>query len=200
MICYSVSSPRNLAISQGPPMRTLLVLMLLGAWSLGVPPAKAAAPIDIVAAENFYGDVAQQIGGPQVKVTSILSNPDQDPHLFEASPSVARGAGRMRGSWSTAASTTIRGWRSCSAPAKPADRHGHRRRRPGRPEDRRQPAYLVRPDDHAGAGEGADRGAGRRRSGARGGLSASGSRVRRSRCSRSRRRSPRCARGWPACR
>ncbi|WP_428485825.1 metal ABC transporter solute-binding protein, Zn/Mn family [Rhodopila sp.] len=46
--------------------------------------------MSIVAAENFYGDVAQQIGGPNVKVTSILNNPDQDPHLFEASPSVAR--------------------------------------------------------------------------------------------------------------
>lgn len=49
-----------------------------------------AAPITIVAAENFYGDIAQQIGGDDVKVTSILDNPDQDPHLFEASPSVAR--------------------------------------------------------------------------------------------------------------
>jgi zinc/manganese transport system substrate-binding protein len=53
-------------------------------------PALAAEPVHIVAAENFYGDVAKQIGGPTVKVTSILSNPDQDPHLFEASPSVAR--------------------------------------------------------------------------------------------------------------
>jgi zinc/manganese transport system substrate-binding protein len=49
-----------------------------------------AAPISIVAAENFYGDVAQQLAGPDAKVTSILSNPDEDPHLFEASPSVAR--------------------------------------------------------------------------------------------------------------
>jgi zinc/manganese transport system substrate-binding protein len=53
-------------------------------------PALAADPVHVVAAENFYGDVAKQIGGPSVKVTSILSNPDQDPHLFEASPSVAR--------------------------------------------------------------------------------------------------------------
>jgi zinc/manganese transport system substrate-binding protein len=53
-------------------------------------PALAAEPAHVVAAENFYGDVAKQIGGPAVKVTSILSNPDQDPHLFEASPSVAR--------------------------------------------------------------------------------------------------------------
>jgi zinc/manganese transport system substrate-binding protein len=46
--------------------------------------------ITIVAAENFYGDVAQQIGGDQVSVVSILSNPDQDPHLFETAPSVVR--------------------------------------------------------------------------------------------------------------
>ena len=46
--------------------------------------------IKIVAAENFYGDIAQQLGGDNAQVTSILSNPDEDPHLFEASPSVAR--------------------------------------------------------------------------------------------------------------
>ena len=60
-------------------------------------PAKAAAgPIAIVAAENFYGDVAEQIGGPEVHVTSILSNPDQDPHLFEVSPSVGRAVSGAR--------------------------------------------------------------------------------------------------------
>src|SRR5665213_1620126 len=55
-----------------------------------VPALAWAGPVTIVAAENFYGDVAQQIGGAGVTVTSILSNPDEDPHLFEASPSVAR--------------------------------------------------------------------------------------------------------------
>jgi zinc/manganese transport system substrate-binding protein len=49
-----------------------------------------AAAINIIAAENFYGDVARQIGGDSVSVTSILTNPGQDPHLFEVSPSVAR--------------------------------------------------------------------------------------------------------------
>ncbi len=52
--------------------------------------ARAAAPLRVVAAENFYGDVARQVGGEGVAVTSILANPDQDPHLFEISPSVAR--------------------------------------------------------------------------------------------------------------
>lgn len=66
----------------------------LVAWlaaSLSLLPAGAwAAPIAIVAAENFYGGVAQQIGGNDVTVSSILQSPDQDPHLFEASPSTAR--------------------------------------------------------------------------------------------------------------
>ena len=53
-------------------------------------PAVAAGPIHVVAAENFYGDLAAQIGGSHVTVTSILSNPDADPHLFESSASTAR--------------------------------------------------------------------------------------------------------------
>lgn len=47
-------------------------------------------PVHVVAAENMYGDIAAQLGGPGVVVTSILSSPDQDPHLFEASPATAR--------------------------------------------------------------------------------------------------------------
>jgi len=61
---------------------TVSITMIAGAASAG--------PVTIVAAENFYGDVAFQIGGADVAVTSILSNPDEDPHLFEASPSTAR--------------------------------------------------------------------------------------------------------------
>lgn len=53
-------------------------------------PAAAAGPIRIVAAENFYGDLASEIGGSHVAVTAILSNPDEDPHLFETSPQTAR--------------------------------------------------------------------------------------------------------------
>jgi zinc/manganese transport system substrate-binding protein len=52
--------------------------------------AYAAEPVNVLAAENFYGDLAQQIGGAHVKVSSILANPDADPHLFETSPSTAR--------------------------------------------------------------------------------------------------------------
>jgi zinc/manganese transport system substrate-binding protein len=48
------------------------------------------ARVPVVAAENFYGDVIRQLGGDHVQVTSILNNPDEDPHLFEASPKTAR--------------------------------------------------------------------------------------------------------------
>jgi zinc/manganese transport system substrate-binding protein len=50
----------------------------------------ADGKIAVIAAENFYGGVARQIGGDQISVTSIMSNPDQDPHLFEVSPAVIR--------------------------------------------------------------------------------------------------------------
>ena len=60
-----------------------------GVLTLASVPA-LADPVKIVAAENFYGDVAGQIGGDAVAVTSILTKPDQDPHLFEASAETAK--------------------------------------------------------------------------------------------------------------
>src|SRR5690242_4935028 len=53
-------------------------------------PAPAADTVAVVAAESIYGDVAAQIGGAHVAVTSLISNPSQDPHLFEAAPSAVR--------------------------------------------------------------------------------------------------------------
>ncbi len=41
--------------------------------------------ISVVAAENFYGDIAQQLGAGHVSVVSILSDPNVDPHEFESS-------------------------------------------------------------------------------------------------------------------
>jgi zinc/manganese transport system substrate-binding protein len=46
--------------------------------------AQTASPIKVVAAENFYGDIAQQIGADRVSVTSILSDPGVDPHQYES--------------------------------------------------------------------------------------------------------------------
>ena len=50
-----------------------------------------AAPLTILAAENFYGEAAQAIGGDRVTVKSVIIAPDTDPHDFDP-PSVAREA------------------------------------------------------------------------------------------------------------
>jgi zinc/manganese transport system substrate-binding protein len=44
-----------------------------------------SSTISVVASTNVYGDIATSIGGSAVKVTSIMSDPAQDPHSFEAS-------------------------------------------------------------------------------------------------------------------
>jgi len=44
----------------------------------------AASKITVVASTNVYGDIVEQIGGAKVDVTSIISDPDQDPHSYEA--------------------------------------------------------------------------------------------------------------------
>src|SRR5947209_12744115 len=63
-------------------MRTIIVLAscaLLTACGAG----KSGSGLHVVAAENVYGDIAQQIGGSHIELTSILSDPNADPHLFE---------------------------------------------------------------------------------------------------------------------
>ncbi|MDP9729260.1 metal ABC transporter solute-binding protein, Zn/Mn family [Alicyclobacillus tolerans] len=45
--------------------------------------------ITAVGAENEYANVISEIGGRYVSVTAIMSNPNTDPHTFEASPQVA---------------------------------------------------------------------------------------------------------------
>jgi len=60
------------------------------AFCIGIPALAAENQIAVVAAENFYGDIARQIGGDRVAVVSIMSSPDQDPHLFETTPGTVR--------------------------------------------------------------------------------------------------------------
>jgi len=60
----------------------------------GTSPAGASSGVIVaVGAENEYANVIEQIGGKYVKVTAIESNPNTDPHTFEASPSVAEAVG-----------------------------------------------------------------------------------------------------------
>jgi zinc/manganese transport system substrate-binding protein len=60
------------------------VLALSGAAACSSTTPNAHGRIPVVAAENFWGDVARQIGGSRVQVTSIISDPSADPHLYES--------------------------------------------------------------------------------------------------------------------
>ncbi|WP_282697268.1 zinc ABC transporter substrate-binding protein [Streptomyces sp. CC208A] len=55
--------------------------MCTGVGSVGAAPA----PVPVVASTNVYGDVVEQIGGGRVSVVSVISDPAQDPHSYEAS-------------------------------------------------------------------------------------------------------------------
>jgi zinc/manganese transport system substrate-binding protein len=44
----------------------------------------------VVAAENFWGSIAQQLGGTRVEVASIIDNPNTDPHAYEPTAANAR--------------------------------------------------------------------------------------------------------------
>lgn len=52
--------------------------------------ANSAAPVEVVAAENFWGSIASQVGGNRVRVTNIITSPDTDPHDYEPKPTDAR--------------------------------------------------------------------------------------------------------------
>ncbi len=74
-------------------MRTVLAPAVVAAAAVALSACggsrRATDEVAVVAAENTYGNIASQIGGPHVTVTSILTDPNADPHLFE--PGTASG-------------------------------------------------------------------------------------------------------------
>jgi zinc/manganese transport system substrate-binding protein len=79
-------------------MRKILVGSLLAALALvaaciGLSTAGAATTgngLQVVAAENFWGSVAAQLGGDRVHVTSVITSPATDPHTYEPTAADAR--------------------------------------------------------------------------------------------------------------
>ena len=64
-------------------MRMRIILIPIALLLAGCGGSSAAERPGVVAAENVYGDIAAQIAGGRVSVTSILRDPNADPHLFE---------------------------------------------------------------------------------------------------------------------
>src|SRR5208337_4206104 len=66
--------------------RRAAILAALIVLSVPVVSAGAASvTLKVVAAENFYGNIVSQLGSEKVSVTSILSDPNVDPHEYESS-------------------------------------------------------------------------------------------------------------------
>src|SRR2546421_6527094 len=80
-------------------LRTVLVAGLLAGLVLvvascgGSSKSAAIAPngvLQVVAAENFWGSIASQLGGSRVHVTSVITSPATDPHDYEPTAADAR--------------------------------------------------------------------------------------------------------------
>jgi zinc/manganese transport system substrate-binding protein len=72
-----------------PVAAAILALLVTGCGGTAGGSGGSAA-LQIVAAESFWGSIASQLGGSHVKVTSIINNPDADPHAYEPTASDAR--------------------------------------------------------------------------------------------------------------
>jgi zinc/manganese transport system substrate-binding protein len=74
-----------------------MVVVMLAGCATGTPVGSGLAgqpsgnaKIAVVAAENFWGSIAAQVGGEHVTVHSIVTSPDADPHDYEPTPADGR--------------------------------------------------------------------------------------------------------------
>jgi zinc/manganese transport system substrate-binding protein len=70
-----------------------VLVTVAAAWRGGAIAAPGGGKIVAVGAESEYADVIGQVGGKYVQASAIMSNPNTDPHSFEASIAVAREVG-----------------------------------------------------------------------------------------------------------
>ncbi len=70
----------------------LLFALLLTACSASSTPTSSSSStvLNVVAGQNFWGSIATQLGGTHAAVTSIVSDPNADPHQYESNTADAR--------------------------------------------------------------------------------------------------------------
>jgi len=66
------------------------LIVALSSCGLTSTPQASSGKVEVVAAENFWGSIAAQVGGDKVDVTSIIANPATDPHDYDPTASDAR--------------------------------------------------------------------------------------------------------------
>lgn len=78
-----------------PALAVVLALVVSGCGRSGAPAASGASAgggsrLAVVAAENFWGSIAAQLAGARASVSSIIVNPNTDPHSYEPNAADAR--------------------------------------------------------------------------------------------------------------
>lgn len=67
-----------------------LAAVIVSSCGLGTGSLASGGKVEVVAAENFWGSIAAQVGGDRAHVTSLIVNPETDPHDYEPTPADAR--------------------------------------------------------------------------------------------------------------
>jgi zinc/manganese transport system substrate-binding protein len=82
---------KKLVRGAAPLLVTIAVVGVHGSDVAGAKaPAAGSSPVKVVAAENFWGSIVKQLAGKRASVSSIITNPNTDPHDYEAKPSDGR--------------------------------------------------------------------------------------------------------------
>lgn len=69
----------------------LILVFAVGVFAaLDSRPASTDAPLKVIAAENVWGSLVSQLAGDKAQVTSMISDPNADPHEYESNTAAAR--------------------------------------------------------------------------------------------------------------
>jgi zinc/manganese transport system substrate-binding protein len=82
--------PRHRRLACALAASLVVAALLAGCGGSGAATSGPAGKLNVVAAEDFWGSIAAQLGGDRVQVTSIVTNPAADPHDYEPSSEDAR--------------------------------------------------------------------------------------------------------------
>jgi zinc/manganese transport system substrate-binding protein len=72
------------------PLPLILATLVAGCGGGATSAASSSGRLEVVAAENFWGSLASQLGGDRVHVSSIIHSPATDPHDYEPTPQDGR--------------------------------------------------------------------------------------------------------------
>ena len=68
----------------------MFTLLVVSGCSLGAGSGSSGSVLQVVAGQNFWGDIASQLGGSRANVQSVVTDPNADPHEYESNANDAR--------------------------------------------------------------------------------------------------------------